>query len=116
MDSDISSSYKEKIWGKDEGGEQVTDGYVFRGKKTFEKAREGLDKLFKKGRKNVKNGVEFRALDRRVKGVELEIEVEVAFKNEKGIALLKLYGPNKKKENVVSVTRNKGSYPKFVSI
>ena len=48
--TDISSSYKEKIWGKDEGGEQVTDGYVFRGKRTFKKAREGLESTFQKGK------------------------------------------------------------------
>ena len=114
--TDISSSYKEKIWGKDEGGEQVTDGYVFRGKRTFKIAREGLETTFKKGKNIEKNGVKLRILDTRIKGVELEIEVQVIHRNEKGVALIKLYGPNKRKENVVSVTRSKGSEPKFVNI
>ena len=91
---DISSTYKEKVWGKDEGGEQITDGYVFRGKRTFKQAREGLEKALQKGKKIEKNGVKIRILDSRIKGVELEVEVEVIFKNEKGIALIKLYGPN----------------------
>ena len=37
MVKDISSTYKEKVWGKDEGGEQITDGYVFRGKELSNK-------------------------------------------------------------------------------
>ena len=57
--------------------------------------------------KNGKNGVEYRVLDDRIKGVEKEIEIELVHNNDKGVTLLKLYGPNKKKENVVSVTRSK---------
>ena len=89
---------------------------MFRGKRTFKQAREGLEKALQKGKKIEKNGVKIRILDSRIKGVELEVEVEVILKNEKGIALIKLYGPNKRKENVVSVTRSKGSEPKFVNI
>ena len=48
---DISSVYKEKIWGKEEGGEQVNDGYVFRGKRNFKKAREGLESYLQRGTK-----------------------------------------------------------------
>ena len=38
MDCEVSSVYKEKKWGNEEGGEYITDGYAFRGKKSFEKA------------------------------------------------------------------------------
>ena len=30
--------YSEKIWGKEEGGEKVTDGYSFTGKKSIWKS------------------------------------------------------------------------------
>ena len=116
MAGDISSIYKEKVWGKAENGENITDGFVFRGKRTFRRAREGLGEKMKKGFKDEKNGVNYRVLDRRIKGVELEIEMEVIHKNEKGVAMLKLYGPNKRKENVVSVTRSKGNDYKFVVV
>ena len=109
MTRDLSEVYKEKIWGKDEGGEHITDGYVFRGKRTFQKAREGLQELMKRGYKNEKNGVKYEVLDDRIKGVEKEVEIKVIHNNDKGIAMLKLYGPNKRKENVVSVTRSKGN-------
>ena len=116
MAGDISSVYKEKIWGKTESGENITDGYVFRGKRTFQRAREGLEQMMTKGFKNEKNGVNYRVLDNRIKGVENEIEIEVIHNNDKGETMLKLYGPNKKKENVVSVTRSKGSDYKFITI
>ena len=116
MAGDISSVYKEKIWGKTESGEKITDGYVFRGKRTFQRAREGLEQMMTKGFKNEKNGVNYRVLDNRIKGVENEIEIEVIHNNDKGETMLKLYGPNKKKENVVSVTRSKGSDYKFITI
>ena len=46
----------------------------------------------------------------------MEIEIEIVENKNKGIAILKLYGPNKKKESVVTVSRGKGSDPKFVII
>ena len=116
MAGDISSLYKEKIWGKAESGEKITDGFVFRGKRTFKRAREGLEQMMTKGFKSEKNGVKYRVLDTRIKGVELEIEVMIDHNNEKGVTMLKLYGPNKKKENVVSVTRSKGNEYKFIII
>ena len=73
---DISSVYKEKIWGKEEGGEQVKDGYAFRGKRTFKVAREGLERILKRGAKAEKNDVKIRVMDSRIIGVELELEVD----------------------------------------
>jgi hypothetical protein len=105
----MSSMYKEKIWVKKEGGEDVTDGYIYRGKKAFDKALGGLKGTLKKGFQRSLNGVDFRVLDTRIKGVELEIEVEIIENKNKGVAVLKLYGPNKKKENVLTVSRCKGN-------
>ena len=44
-------------------------------------------------------------LDARKKAVDIEIEIEMNEKNKKGVALLKLYGPNKRKEYVLTVSR-----------
>ena len=55
-------------------------------------------------------------MDERIKEVDLEIEMEIVHNNKKAVRILKLYGPNKKKENVVSVTRSKGSDYKFITI
>ena len=42
IEESASSAYKQKIWGKDEGKEFITDGYTFKGKKSFGPAVEGL--------------------------------------------------------------------------
>ena len=54
--------------------------------------------------------------DTRMNGVGLEIEVEMVENGDKGIAVVKLYGPNTKKDNVVMITKSKGSESKFVTI
>ena len=44
VDDDEKSlgEYSEKVWGKEEGGEKITDGFSFTGKKVFGKATEGF--------------------------------------------------------------------------
>ena len=48
--------------------------------------------------------------------MELEIEVEIVDGKKKGIAIIKSYELNKRKENVVSVTKCKGNDSEFVEI
>ena len=108
--------FKEKTWGKEEEGEFILDGVVFRGKQAFSKALEGLKTVFRKGSQKEIKGIKFKALDVRKKGAGLEIEVEMIDQGNRGIANLKLYGPNKKKENVVTVTKSKESDNKYVVI
>ena len=95
---DLSSIFSEKQWNSYDNGENVTNGYVFRGKKAFEKVVNAVKERLVKGTSLKLNDVTPKVLDSRKKGVELEIESEVSHQNEKGIALVKLYGPNKKKE------------------
>ena len=104
---DPSSIFSEKQWNSYDNGENVTNGYVFRGKKAFEKVVNALKERLVKGTLLKLNEVTLKVLDSRKKGVELEIESEVSNKIEKGIALVKLYGPNKKKECVVTVSKSK---------
>ena len=110
------SAYKEKTWGKNEGGENITNGYCFRGKGSFGKVVEGLKTTLKRGESKDVDGTEIKVLDARKNGVELEIEVEILNKGNRGVAVIKLYGPNKKKESVVMVTKSKESDAKYVTI
>ena len=112
---DVTSQFKEKNWGKNENGQKVVDGYSFRGKQTFLKVVEGFKNIMKKGIENELDGTIFTALDSRKQGNGLEIDVEIADKNDRGKAVMKLYGPSsKKKENVVMVTKYKESDSKYV--
>ena len=118
---DIQNMYKESNWGKLIDGQFVIDGYKFRGRQSFTKAKEGLKDSFTKGSQHEIEGIKFRILDARQKGVENEIELEVEdnIKNgieNRGMAIVKLYGPNKRKECVVTVTKSKDSDVIFVQI
>ena len=59
------TEYKEKIWGKEEGGEYIIDGYTFRGKRAFGKAQEGLKEYMRKGVVRDVNEVKIKVLDAR---------------------------------------------------
>ena len=48
---DINNEYKEETWGKKVDGEDIIDGYKFRGRQSFKKARESLVKLMVRGAK-----------------------------------------------------------------
>ena len=111
-----TSLYKEKNWGKDVSGQQIVDGYSFRGKQSFLKVVEGFKSIMIKGRENEFNGTIFKALDVRKQGNGLEIDIDIKDAIERGKAVMKLYGPSsKKKENVVMVTKYKDSDSKFVT-
>ena len=113
--TDVTSQYKEKNWGKDENGQKVVDGYSFRGKQSFQKVVEGFKNIMKRGVENDFNGTKFKALDIRKQGNGLEIDIQITEKNDRGKAVMKLYGPSsKKKENVVMVTKYKESDSKYV--
>ena len=94
MDGDFSSVCKERTW---ENGENITDVYVFRGKRPFDKVLEGLKEHLIKGYHININGM---VSDSRKKGVELEIEVEIVDGKDKGIGALKLFGPNLRRKKM----------------
>ena len=108
------SEYMEKVWTKDDG---TIDGYSFRGKKLFAKALAGLrGKMEKKGVLNEINSVNYKPLDSRLQGAGLEIDVEVTHKNQRGVAILRIYGPKDdiKKDNTVTITKSKNYDSKYV--
>ena len=113
---DVMNAFKEKKWGKEEEGEYVTDGYSFRGKTVFQKALEGFKNMMQKGFIEDINGIRIQVLDRRKNGACLDVEIECTEGNNRGNAILKLYGPNRRKQNVITVSKCKGSEVKFVTI
>ena len=114
------NAYKESTWGKKVDGEYIIDGYKFKGRQPFKRTKEKLESLLKRGTQNEISGLTYKVLDTRIKGVELEVEIQITESKKaadsRGIAFVKLYGPNKKKENTVTVTKSKDSDIKFVKI
>ena len=111
---DIQSEYTEKKWGKEDAGEFIVDGFTFKGKHVFKRAKDGLVELMKKGVQSEVEGNKFKVLDTRSKGNGLEIDVETSDKGVRGVAVLKLYGPNKEKDYTVMVNKRKNSEHKYV--
>ena len=114
------TEYDESTWGKKVEGQFVIDGFKFKGKQSFRKTKEDLEKLMKRGVKGEINGSEFKILDARLKGIELEVDLQI-IENKNGIettgvGIIKLYGPNKRKENSITVTKSKRSDIKYVKI
>ena len=109
-------AYKIKIWGKQIDGEFVVDGYSYKGRRSFLKALEGFKAMMVKGFVGDINGVKVEVLDSRIVGAELAIEIACTQNNNRGIAVLKLYGPSTKKQNVVMATKSKGSDQKYVKL
>ena len=117
-DDDIITEYKEETWGKNIEGEYITDGYKFRGKQAFKKAREELEKLMVRGAQFDVGNWKLTILDARNKGIELEVDIRIneIDTDNRGVAVVKLYGPNKRKENTVTVTKSKQSDIKYVTL
>lgn len=90
QDQESNDGYTEKIWTKSDG---KIEGYVFKGKTVFGKALEGLRGIMKKGINNEIEAVKFKPLDSKIQGVGLEIDVEVTHNKNRGVAILKIYGP-----------------------
>ena len=110
---EILAEYDEKRWGKEEGGENITDGFSFTGKKVFGKATEGLKGMLIKGIEKNINGIKFKVLDARKRGAGLETDIQVSDKKDKGKTVVKIYDSNPKKKTI-TVSKSKGCDQKFV--
>ena len=71
-----------------------------------------------KGQPQELENIKFTALDTKIQGCGLEIDVEVRNNRDRGVAVLKIYGPKEdnKKDNTVTVSKFKQSNSKFVVI
>ena len=97
--------YEEHRWPKNE---PTSTGFSFKGKKRpFIKLVENLKILMKKGNQKILDNVSFKVLDARKVPHGLEYDVEILKENERGIAILKIFGPNTKKGCTLMVNKSK---------
>ena len=115
-ESETSINFTEKPWGRDIEGEYVMNGISYRGKRSFGIALDALKVLLKKGSGGEVENVAYKVLDARKSGSELVYDIEVIEDGNRGMSVLKLYGPNKQKEYTALITKNKLCDAKFVSI
>ena len=111
--------YKEKKWFKNDGSNQVITGFSLRGRQRMKPAVKGLLEFLEKGETKTVGDTAFRILDARKSGIAMDFEVQMISKDDKGIAMVKLYGPydkEDKKDNVVMITKSRESDEKFVTI
>ena len=88
-----SPKYDENQWPKDN-----PNGFSFKGKKRqFLRVCESLKILLKKGNEKIISNVSFKVLDLKKSLYGIDYEVEVCKEKDRGIALLKIFGPNGKK-------------------
>ena len=89
----------------------------FKGKKSiFVKAVVTLKDLLKKGEGSDVNNVSFKVLDVRKMQHGVEYDIQCIKNQEKGVSVLKLYGPNPKKGCTVMICKSREHENKFVSI
>ena len=89
----------------------------FKGKKSvFVKSIESLKDLLKRGEGSTVNNVSFKVLDIREMQHGVEYDIHCSKNQEKGVSVLKIYGPNPKKGCTVMVCKSREHENKFVSI
>ena len=111
---EIELQYVENSWKEDE---ELKSGYSFKGKKpVFLKAVENIKILMRKGAQKEINNLKFRVLDSRKAKKSSEFDVEIVRGTERGVAMLKIYGPNNKNECTVMMTKCKKHGPLFVKL
>ena len=109
---DVSKAYDEQSWPSEE-----PTGFRFRGKaRSFRKAVENIKILMKKSKQSFINEIQIRVLDSRKIPHGSEAEIEICKDNEKGAAIMKIFGPNKKKEYTICVTKAKKCDNLYVNV
>ena len=104
--------YEEHRWPKEH-----STGYSYKGKKkVFLKAVETLRILMKKGHEKAIEKVTFKVLDSRKTTNGNEYDIEVCKDKERGVAVLKVFGPTKKKGATLMINKSKKYEVKFVEI
>ena len=108
-EEEVSNEYFEKSW-----PDKDPTGYLYKGKKrSFVNAVDTLKTFMKKGNRRTSENVNIRIIDSREIPNGIEREVEVVKDKEKGNAVVKFYGPNKKKGCTIIVNKTKNHDVKF---
>ena len=99
---ELDLKYEENYWHKDD---DEPTGYTYKGKKKiFVKAVENIRTIMKKGVQKRMENLQFRILDCRKAS---ELDVEISKGKERGIAVLKIFGPNSRKECTLMINKSR---------
>ena len=114
VQEEVEAYYEENFWPKDE--KEKPCGFTFKGKKKiFNKAVENVILCFKnKGKIRDMTSLTFKVNDNRKTRNGSEIDVEITKNKERGIAVLKIFGP--KKESTIMINKSKRYDVKYVRI
>ena len=118
VDDDSTDISDELIYDENRWPKENPTGYSFKGKKRlFLKVVENFKVLMaKRGGEKILGNVGFTVLDSRKVPHGTEYEVEMTKNKERGVAILKIFGPNPKKGATLMTNKSKRYDIKFVDI
>ena len=114
IQEDVDLQYEENWWNKED---DEPSGFTYKGKKkVFVKAVENVKLTMKKGIQKQISKINFKILDCRTVKNGSEIDIELIKNKERGIAILKIFGPNKQKECTLMISKSKKHDIMYVKI
>ena len=118
VDDDSPDTSDELIYDENRWPKENPTGYSFKGKKRlFLKVVENFKVLIaRRGDEKILGNVSFKILDSRKVPHGTEYEVEVTKNKERGVAILKIFGPSPKKGATLMTNMSKSYDTKFVDI
>ena len=118
VDDDSTDISDELIYDENRWPKENPTGYSFKGKKRlFLKVVENFKVLMaRRGGEKILGNVSFTVLDSRKVPHGTEYEVEMTKNKERGVAILKIFGPNPKKGATLMTNKSKRYDIKFVDI
>ena len=94
-DEDSIENHQTVIYVENQWPKEDPTGFSFKSKKrAFDRVCETLKVLLRKGSEKTIDNISFKVLDSTKSSYGIDYEVEIEKGNEKGIALLKIFGPN----------------------
>ena len=108
LKDDPSGGLPQKIYSYYSFPEEEPISICFKGKKpVFVKSVETLNDLLRKGEGSCVNNVTFKVLDDRKMPHGMEYEIESTKDKERGVSVLKIYGPNQKKGCTIMICKSR---------
>ena len=114
IEDEPDQQYEVNYWRKEE---DIPTGFTFKSKKKiFVKAVDNIKITLKKGVQFEIDDLIIEILDRRNGQNGVEIDIEIIDKKDRGQAVLKVFGPNSRKECTLMINKSKKHEAKFVKI
>ena len=114
IEEEPDQQYEVNYWRKEE---DIPTGFTFKSKKKiFVKAVDNIKIKLKKGVQFEIDDLIIEILDRRNGQNGVEIDIEIIDKKDRGQAVLKVFGPNSRKECTLMINKSKKHEAKFIKI